>query len=162
MVKARKLGLDVPYLMNIDYDTKKIYMQYIEKAIKLRDFLQEYAKNLDQTIVIEMMNSVGSIIAKLHDADIIHGDLTTSNMMIKCDDHSTIKKKDEYAIYVIDFGLSYQKNTVEDKAVDLYVLERAFLSSHPNQDKEFDAILKGYEKSAYKGPLIIAKLSEGN
>lgn len=162
MVKARKLGLDVPYLMNIDYETKKIYMQFIEKAIKLRDFLQEFAEKVDQTIVIEMMNNVGSIIAKLHDSDIIHGDLTTSNMMIKCDDHSNIKKKDEYVIYIIDFGLSYQKNTVEDKAVDLYVLERAFLSSHPNQAKEFEAILKGYEKSAYKGPLIIAKLSEGN
>lgn len=32
----------------------------------------------------------------------------------------------------IDFGLGSQKPLVEDKAVDLYVLERAFLSTHPH------------------------------
>jgi TP53 regulating kinase-like protein len=161
MVKAKKIGINVPYLMNIDYESKKIYMQYIDNSLKLRDFLNEFAKNVEKPVIFEMMGLVGSLIAKLHDADIIHGDLTTSNLMIKSEDYSNMKKIDDYAIYVIDFGLSYQKNTVEDKAVDLYVLERAFLSSHPNQESEFEAILKGYEKSAYKGPLIIAKLSDG-
>lgn len=35
---------------------------------------------------------------------------------------------------MIDFGLSYQSSLLEDKAVDLYVLERALLSSHPNTE----------------------------
>lgn len=32
----------------------------------------------------------------------------------------------------IDFGLGFQQPLAEDKAVDLYVLERAFLSTHPH------------------------------
>lgn len=51
---------------------------------------------------------------------VIHGDLTTSNMIYKDDQ-----------IYLIDFGLSYVKTSIEDRAVDLYVLERAFISTHP-------------------------------
>jgi tRNA A-37 threonylcarbamoyl transferase component Bud32 len=35
---------------------------------------------------------------------------------------------------LIDFGLSYMSHLPEDKAVDLYVLERAFLSTHPNTE----------------------------
>ena len=31
---------------------------------------------------------------------------------------------------LIDFGLSYNNTLAEDKAVDLYVLERAFTSAH--------------------------------
>ena len=38
-------------------------------------------------------------------------------------------------IALIDFGLSYVKNSAEDKAVDLYVLERAFVSTHPALEK---------------------------
>ena len=38
---------------------------------------------------------------------------------------------------MIDFGLSFQEGVAEDKGVDLYVLERAFLSTHPNTEKLF-------------------------
>jgi len=79
----------------------------------------------------EIMQNIGKILAKMHDIDIIHGDLTTSNILIT----KTITEHD-YLLYFIDFGLSYQRNTIEDKAVDLYVLERAFLSSHPNMEKD--------------------------
>jgi TP53 regulating kinase-like protein len=55
---------------------------------------------------------------------VIHGDLTTSNMIYK-----------DGQIYLIDFGLSYVKNSIEDRAVDLYVLERAFISTHPQLEQ---------------------------
>lgn len=63
---------------------------------------------------------MGQMILRLHNVNIIHGDLTTSNMMISND-----------KLYLIDFGLAYTKPNAEDKAVDLYVLERAFVSTHP-------------------------------
>lgn len=56
----------------------------------------------------------------IDNSGVIHGDLTTSNMIYKDDQ-----------IYLIDFGLSYVKTSIEDRAVDLYVLERAFISTHP-------------------------------
>lgn len=77
------------------------------------------------------MENIGKILAKLHDINIIHGDLTTSNILI-----SNYSDENAYVLYLIDFGLSFQRDNVEDKAVDLYVLERAFLSSHPNMEKE--------------------------
>ena len=69
--------------------------------------------------------------------DVIHGDLTTSNMIYKDDQ-----------IYLIDFGLSYVKNSIEDRAVDLYVLERAFISTHPQLEKEFSTVLIAYNEEA--------------
>eukprot|EP00330_Aristerostoma_sp_ATCC50986_P006793 CAMPEP_0114581012 /NCGR_PEP_ID=MMETSP0125-20121206/5164_1 /TAXON_ID=485358 ORGANISM="Aristerostoma sp., Strain ATCC 50986" /NCGR_SAMPLE_ID=MMETSP0125 /ASSEMBLY_ACC=CAM_ASM_000245 /LENGTH=63 /DNA_ID=CAMNT_0001772881 /DNA_START=386 /DNA_END=577 /DNA_ORIENTATION=+ len=38
--------------------------------------------------------------------------------------------EDDYVLYVIDFGLSSASAMLEEKAVDLYVLEKAFLSTH--------------------------------
>jgi TP53 regulating kinase-like protein len=69
---------------------------------------------LRQTDDCSLATQIGEGIAKMHDMNVIHGDLTTSNMISKTGD----------GIYWIDFGLSCQSSNVEDKAVDLYVLER--------------------------------------
>ena len=47
-------------------------------------------------------------------------------------------------IFLIDFGLSYFKDSAEDRAVDLYVLERAFKSTHPHLENKFDTLLIAY------------------
>ena len=47
---------------------------------------------------------------------------------------------------LIDFGLSYHSSLVEDKAVDLYVLERAFASTHPDSEPLFAAVLYAYAR----------------
>ena len=47
---------------------------------------------------------------------------------------------------LIDFGLAYTSSLVEDKAVDLYVLERAFSSTHPESEPLFSSVLQAYEK----------------
>ena len=47
---------------------------------------------------------------------------------------------------LIDFGLSYHSSLVEDKAVDLYVLERAFASTHPDSEPLFAAVLNAYAR----------------
>jgi TP53 regulating kinase-like protein len=56
----------------------------------------------------------------------------------------------EGEIVMIDFGLASQSVQDEDRAVDLYVLERAFGSSHPRTEKFFEEVLVGYRES-YKG-----------
>ncbi len=73
----------------------------------------------------ELCKLVGDGIAKLHDGGLIHGDLTTSNIIVSRVEGSDIQK-----VTFIDFGLSQNSTLSEDKAVDLYVLERAFLSLH--------------------------------
>ena len=64
------------------------------------------------------------------------------------------------SLCLIDFGLSYQSALVEDKGVDLYVLERAFLSAHPNLADMFADILKGYTQQTRDGKAILKKLEE--
>jgi Kae1-associated kinase Bud32 len=66
-----------------------------------------------------MAEKIGSFVAGLHESDIIHGDLTTSNMLLK-----------DGLIYLIDFGLGKVSHKVEDKATDLFLLHEALLSTH--------------------------------
>ncbi|GAA5915745.1 serine/threonine protein kinase BUD32 [Sporobolomyces salmoneus] len=93
----------------------------------------------------DMLRSIGAEIAKMHIAEIIHGDLTTSNMMVRL----TPNSPRPFEIVLIDFGLSSASLMAEDRAVDLYVLERAFASTHPvlpGHVPHFDRVLEGYEK----------------
>lgn len=85
------------------------------------------------------MASIGDSIAAMHSIDVIHGDLTTSNMLLrKANDASQATGGSSDislpSIALIDFGLSYVSTLVEDKAVDLYVLERALASTHPEDE----------------------------
>ena len=86
----------------------------------------------------------------------LHGDLTTSNIMISKEGINI-----ENSLYLIDFGLSYKSTVIEDKAVDLYVLEKAFICSHPKLEDKFQLILDGYKETASKSDLVIKRLNKG-
>ena len=101
----------------------------------------------------DLCYNVGYTIALLHNGDIVHGDLTSSNVLV-------MKRIDKYDCVMIDFGLSPNSSLVEDKGVDLYVLEKAFLSTHPNSQDLFDKILAGYCSVARGQKAVIAKLHE--
>lgn len=63
---------------------------------------------------------------------------------------------------LIDFGLSYHSTLVEDKAVDLYVLERAFASTHPESEPMIESILVAYANRIGKDwDQIKKRLDEG-
>jgi Kae1-associated kinase Bud32 len=94
----------------------------------------------------EVCEKIGENIAKLHDAEIIHGDLTTSNMIFA---------EKENNVYFIDFGLGFNSNRVEDKAVDLHLIKQALEAKHFLYfEKFFEAILKGYEISKNYGAVL--------
>ena len=63
-------------------------------------------------------------------------------------------------LYLIDFGLSFVSNKIEDKGVDFYVLKRAFITTHVGSDSMFERILAKYETMADKGSQILAKYRE--
>ena len=108
--------------------------------------------------LVDLMRRVGAAVGRLHAAGLVHGDLTTSNMMLR---PAAARRKDgltnghhdgvlDGEIVIIDFGLASQSTSEEDRAVDLYVLERAFLSTHPRAEKLFEEVLNGY-RQAFKG-----------
>jgi len=64
---------------------------------------------------------------------------------------------------IIDFGLSFMtRNHVEDAAVDLYVLERALLSTHPSSETLFSCFLEEYSKHTKKASSVLTRLDEGD
>ncbi|KAI9456065.1 hypothetical protein BJY52DRAFT_1204878 [Lactarius psammicola] len=119
------------------------------------DLLAEYRVPKDTLMVM-----VGTEIAKMHLADIIHGDLTTSNMMLRHPSSITNSPGIIHQLVLIDFGLAYTSTLVEDKAVDLYVLERAFASTHPESEPLFSSVLGAYERKMGKEWLAIGRRLE--
>lgn len=109
----------------------RIAMENIEGK-KLSEHLEKFKKK-EQTQILKQM---GENLAKIHDIHIIHGDLTTSNMIFKD------------KVYFIDFGLGFVSTKDEDKAVDLHLLKQALDSKHFKHSKEFfNEIIKGYKIS---------------
>lgn len=97
---------------------------------------------------------LGSLLAKLHSKNIIHGDLTTSNILVKNsifdrfqgNEATTTTDSNNNLFIIIDFGLARVDSTAEDKAVDLYVLERSLKSSHSQVPTLFSVIMSSYQK----------------
>ena len=124
--------INVPSLFNVDEIGMKIKMEFINGKL-LRDLLND----LNEEEKKEIFFYIGNEIAVLHDNNIIHQDLTTSNMVL-------FNKK----VYFIDFGLSFISDRVEDKAVDLHLLKEALEAKHfKNWEKLFKAVCKGYSIS---------------
>eukprot|EP00054_Salpingoeca_dolichothecata_P011985 m.66425 g.66425 ORF g.66425 m.66425 type:complete len:185 (+) comp19720_c0_seq3:47-601(+) len=134
----------------------------LDKKLTARRIAQESrsiirCREADEKDLFTAMDTVGTYLACMHDKDIIHGDLTTSNIMRKNDDSADGKAGQ---IVMIDFGLSSASSLVEDKGVDLYVLERAFLSTHPNSEKLFDRIIQTYATKSENEKAVLAKLED--
>ncbi|CAM9846845.1 unnamed protein product [Hapterophycus canaliculatus] len=87
----------------------------------------------------------------MHDAQVVHGDLTTSNFMVRTGSNEVV---------AIDFGLASSQPLPEDKAVDLYVLERAFISTHENSEPLVSEVLRTYKAASRKADTTLHKLSE--
>ncbi|PSC76037.1 TP53-regulating kinase isoform B [Micractinium conductrix] len=149
MMRARKLGVHTPVLYQVDHATACIYMERIEghslKTLLHNDELQ--GAELDALLL-----EVGRVIARLHDGGLVHGDLTTSNMMLRGSDKQLI---------LIDFGLSYNSVVPEDKGVDLYVLERAFASAHAERGAAmFEAVLEAYRRASKQWSATLNRFAE--
>ena len=138
--KLQELNFPVPKLINTnEKDTLKI--SYIEGKL-LKTILEKNPPKLSREI--------GQKIAILHNNNIIHGDLTTSNMILD-------KEKNE--IYFIDFGLSFFSTKIEDRAVDLHLLKEALESKHSQiWEKCYKAALEGYKTKAINAHEVLKRL----
>ncbi|MGM5480810.1 MAG: KEOPS complex kinase/ATPase Bud32 [Nanobdellota archaeon] len=129
ILKAKELGISVPDLYDHD-DKTTIKMSYL-KGQRLRDELLENPQNKHH------LKTVGKFLATLHENDIIHGDLTTSNVI-----HTPTDE-----LVLIDFGLSFFSTKIEDKAVDLHLLKQALESTHyKHTDDFYDEFMSGYRQ----------------
>ena len=127
-----------------DFDDKKmeIRMQKIQ-GVLLKDVLHERHA--------EFSREMGKRIAELHNRNIIHGDLTTSNMMLDRNN----------SINFIDFGLSFISDKIEDKAVDLHLLRQALESKHFMIFEDcFREAIDSYSKNAQNSAMTLERLGK--
>jgi TP53 regulating kinase-like protein len=176
IARASKLGINVPTLYFVDLIERKIYMEYLENSCQLKVILQAiYSQNdISQysSLLDKISNDLGNMISNLHSGDLIHGDLTPSNIILKVkeDTNSDLLNNAEKIIldnktydymYLIDFGLSSvalsTTSGIEDKAVDLYVLKRAIISSNPKSEELFEKAMDIYQKNCKNGKEIIER-----
>jgi len=121
LTKLTELGI-APKLEGQDKSVLK--MEYIE-GTQLKHVLERRP---------ELSETVGRYLATMHDNNIIHGDLTTSNMLLK-----------DETLYFIDFGLSFVSTKIEDKAVDIHLFKQALESRHFEvMEEAYNNFLKGY------------------
>lgn len=145
LLRCKKLGVPAPDVFNVDREQCAITMQRI-RGVTARDFINQCPAG--SSVSARVLERIGSIVAQLHEGDQIHGDLTTSNFMVR--DAEDIAG----SLTVIDFGLVRESTNAEERAVDLYVLERAIQSSHPLLHDPFQHVWRGY----CSGPLSAGKL----
>ncbi|XP_051931242.1 EKC/KEOPS complex subunit TP53RK [Hippocampus zosterae] len=158
ILRCRKAGISAPVVFFVDYTSHCIFLEEITDSSTLRDHITSAKLSGSSCPDVELehlVNKIGHMLAKMHDEDVIHGDLTTSNMLLR-----RPPRDGETDPVLIDFGLSYISTLPEDKAVDLYVLEKAFLSTHPSTDALFETLLKSYTASSQKSEAVIKKLDE--
>ncbi len=125
LVKARKFGVSTPKIYGVDREKSEILMEFIEGS-RIKDVLND--KNLN------LCKEIGKAIALMHENGLVHGDLTTSNIMLQGKE-----------LYFIDFGLGFHSRKLEDKAVDLLVFKKTFEATHCNlMPKGWEMIIEGY------------------
>ena len=124
------MNFPAPHLQEFCDKRMSIFMDFVPGE-QLKAVIEDDYQNLAR--------EMGLKIAKLHQENIIHGDLTTSNM---------IKHKETGELNFIDFGLGFFSDKVEDKAVDLFLLDRALESKHYRIYPEvFENVLEGYQEN---------------
>lgn len=147
LTDARTIGVSTPQILHVDKKDHKIMMELVAG-----ERIKEFLGHAGREDIEEICQKIGSAIGKLHSANIIHGDLTTSNMIFQ---PNTGK------IYFIDFGLGGYSRRIEDKGVDLKLLHDAIKAAHYKILKLcWRNILIGYGKEYKDMDEVIKKIDE--
>lgn len=144
MSEARSAGVSVPILYDIDLAGNRIVMEFVAGPT-VKECLDQGGGR-----ALRVARDVGRVVGRLHRAGIVHGDLTTSNMIVG-----------EGQIVMIDFSLGGKDERVEGRGVDLHLLREALTSSHRRAATYYREVVRGYR--TIMGPAataVIAKVKE--
>ncbi|KAF2103507.1 serine/threonine-protein kinase bud32 [Rhizodiscina lignyota] len=194
LTKCRREGVKCPGVLGADWDAGWIALEWIE-GYTIRKCLDKFLHGLEAEDIAstnkeaenkdseeaqkrselwDLMARVGRAVGRLHEIGVVHGDLTTSNLMLRPPQSLREGAFDAEPgaapsndgpedlsgdVVLIDFGLAIQLVQDEDRAVDLYVLERAFSSTHPTAEPLFKEVLRVYGES-YKGAKVVLRRLE--
>jgi Kae1-associated kinase Bud32 len=128
-------GIPVPALLDVDLKDATIVMEFVRGA-RLKDIVAPLRGKL-----AAIFTRVGAGVARMHDLDIVHGDLTTSNII-----YESALEGGDIAFRFIDFGLARRTASVEDKSVDIHLFKRVITSTHAGDyELMFPPFMAGYK-----------------
>lgn len=142
MHRAKRIGVPCPAVVHLELSTSTIYMQYV-LGEDLRSVLRRREGG-----ATKIAKSLGTYVALLHSAELYHGDLVPSNVIVQSG-----------RPYLIDFGLSGHSADIEEHAIDYHLLDRSLRSGFPDlADAFMDSFRSGYEEVA--GPIRTKEVLE--
>ncbi|WP_049927610.1 bifunctional N(6)-L-threonylcarbamoyladenine synthase/serine/threonine protein kinase [Halopiger goleimassiliensis] len=120
---ARREGVPTPVLSDVDPREARLELEYVGD------------RDLRESLAVERVRDVGRHLARLHDAGFVHGDPTTRNVRVG-----------EGRTYLIDFGLGYHTDHVEDYAMDVHVFDQSLVGTADDPEPLREAVLEGYRE----------------
>ncbi len=144
---ARTIGIPTPAVYSVDLSNKIIMMDFI-----MGNQVKQIVPRTSDSELRSMCVKFGHLIATLHRHNVVHGDPTTSNLVID----------GKSRLWLIDFGLGEWNATVEMKGVDLHLIRRALETTHwDRQELMLESTLEGYrEVLGEAAETIINKMNE--
>jgi TP53 regulating kinase-like protein len=148
MHEAKKAGVPTPTIFLVDLKDAAITMEFVEGK-QVKQVLANVSKKEQQALCVR----IGELVGKMHKHGVIHGDLTTSNMILNV----------EGKIFLVDFGLGEKNMELEASGVDLHLMKRALQSTHYQFAEEcFKNVMRGYSAVLGKkdGEKVFEKIRE--
>jgi Kae1-associated kinase Bud32 len=143
--RVKEAGVPTPLLYQVDPENAVIVMEYID-GVKVRDQVDRLGDEERRAL----FHRIGRYAGTLHSMGVIHGDLTTSNI---------IKSGDR--IVFIDFGLSEVSREVEKRGVDLNLMNRMLTSTHyRHQEALLEAFKAGYRETNPEAEEALRRMEE--
>lgn len=132
MHEAKKAGVSTPTIFLVNVKEATIIMEFVEGK-QVKRLLNEVSSSKGKQLSIE----IGQLIGRLHKYGVIHGDLTTSNMILT----------PEERLVFVDFGLGERTMETESRGVDMHLMKRALESAHFQiAKKSFESVVTGYSE----------------
>ncbi|MFQ6107513.1 MAG: KEOPS complex kinase/ATPase Bud32 [Thermoplasmata archaeon] len=141
MTEARSFGISVPIVYDVDVVENKIIMEHVDGK-QAKEVINSGVEASD------LCRRIGSITGTLHSNGIVHGDLTTSNMLVSNGD-----------VYLIDFSLGRKSREIENQGVDLHLLKEAFSSAHSERFHLFRNVLSGYRENYERAEEVVERMA---
>jgi Kae1-associated kinase Bud32 len=140
LIRARRVGLEVPAIWDVDLDKGILVMEMLPGR-PLIELLRD--ENSTQDMIRNSLFNSGALVRRLHRLAITHGDLSTNNILID----------DDLSAHLVDFGLASIDYEVERFGIDLHVIDEILGASHPSIEGGIDIFLKGYlDEESRLGP----------
>ncbi len=143
LARARRAGVNAPAVFS--GGKTSLVMEWVDGE-RVKDVLNSMGRKEQD----EVFRQVGEALGRLHSAGIVHGDVTTSNMILS-----------DGKLFVIDFGLGKTSKRIEDFAVDLYVLMEALKAAHFKIiDSAWKGIIKAYKYNNANADQVLGRFRE--